>query len=871
MFRKKLLAVLVAACCALSAPLSLMTVFAENGTATETTDVEPADELTEDLTEAVGDEASDVLMRADEEGSVSFVFNDRDFQNALDFIKRSPLRNHEIALLGDVGSSENFDAPACVFDQDYNITITGHGHTIYAKDTWLTVKNGANVTLGDGQSELTIKGTYYKDNPGLITVEKDSTLNMQDKVTIRDNQIENSSGGAVAVSGGTFNMTGGSIINCGIVYGKVSYGGGVLVTNSGLFNMSGGQIKDCFALTKEPYSDDAMPPASAGAGVFVGGASTFNMTGGKIDNCTTTESGAGVFVVASTDAYYAHEAWGHLDSRFSMTGGEIINCSGGINGGGVGVFGFYVPSVAQTPDPQAPGFPSEPGIFMTGGSVTNNTALHGGGICFKRLDESVPAIATNVICNNTTGYFASDVYAKDAKLVLADPSTWNKTYNKTNPGDIAGELIEGWFEDGEAAPFYRSTVNTRKQVTSLTLDSEIIALTAARKDLPSYTVSFDLQGHGTAIDAQTLKKYSKATQPAVPVEEGYVFGGWYTDAACTAGHEYDFTSNVTAETTLYAKWIEMFGLKRLGGDNRYGTVAKVAAEAFPTGADEIILINGAKFPDALSASGYAGAKNCPLLLTSLKELKPEIKNLLTNTWQGRVKTVTIIGGGFESAVLEALQKCGVENIRTIAGKDRFETAEILARVGLQEGLYTTDACVVATGATAADALSISPWSYKYHMPLLLAGKSTKSLTSAGQALVQQFDKVFVVGSEKILNDPVVAGMPNVERLAGDDRYATSLKIAERFADPETCLTLTFAAGGNNNFPDALGGAMLAGYYDSPMILVSMKEPNNKNTYQYVSDTFGDTGNRVYVLGSNVVLTDKTANTLADIVKAKAQN
>jgi uncharacterized repeat protein (TIGR02543 family) len=48
------------------------------------------------------------------------------------------------------------------------------------------------------------------------------------------------------------------------------------------------------------------------------------------------------------------------------------------------------------------------------------------------------------------------------------------------------------------------------------------------------------------------------SEPEVPTKEGYVFGGWYTDAACTDGNLFDFTANdgtVDQNTTLYAKWI----------------------------------------------------------------------------------------------------------------------------------------------------------------------------------------------------------------------------------------------------------------------------------------------------------------------------
>lgn len=69
-----------------------------------------------------------------------------------------------------------------------------------------------------------------------------------------------------------------------------------------------------------------------------------------------------------------------------------------------------------------------------------------------------------------------------------------------------------------------------------------------------YTVTFNVQGHGTAPAAQTVNSGEKATKPADPTATGYTFGGWYTNTACTDA--YDFNAAVTKDITLYAKWTE---------------------------------------------------------------------------------------------------------------------------------------------------------------------------------------------------------------------------------------------------------------------------------------------------------------------------
>ena len=75
----------------------------------------------------------------------------------------------------------------------------------------------------------------------------------------------------------------------------------------------------------------------------------------------------------------------------------------------------------------------------------------------------------------------------------------------------------------------------------------------------SYTVTFDVQDHGTAPKAQTVDYGKKAATPKDPTESGYAFGGWYKDAACK--QKFSFSTKITGDITLYAKWDEAYTLK----------------------------------------------------------------------------------------------------------------------------------------------------------------------------------------------------------------------------------------------------------------------------------------------------------------------
>ena len=68
----------------------------------------------------------------------------------------------------------------------------------------------------------------------------------------------------------------------------------------------------------------------------------------------------------------------------------------------------------------------------------------------------------------------------------------------------------------------------------------------------SWTVAFNSNG-GSACDTKFVATADgKLVKPADPTRDGYTFGGWFTDEACVQA--YDFSTPVTADLTLYAKW-----------------------------------------------------------------------------------------------------------------------------------------------------------------------------------------------------------------------------------------------------------------------------------------------------------------------------
>lgn len=70
-------------------------------------------------------------------------------------------------------------------------------------------------------------------------------------------------------------------------------------------------------------------------------------------------------------------------------------------------------------------------------------------------------------------------------------------------------------------------------------------------DLDFHTLTFDTMG-GSKIAPETVRHGLTVAKPKDPVNGGFLFDGWYTDK--TFRHRYDFSTPLTEDITIYAKW-----------------------------------------------------------------------------------------------------------------------------------------------------------------------------------------------------------------------------------------------------------------------------------------------------------------------------
>ena len=80
----------------------------------------------------------------------------------------------------------------------------------------------------------------------------------------------------------------------------------------------------------------------------------------------------------------------------------------------------------------------------------------------------------------------------------------------------------------------------------------ILIVVALEMRNPGFTVTFDSKG-GTDVPPQNRMHGQLLEEPTPPTREGYVFTGWYRDAACYELWIPD-SDTIESDMTLYAGW-----------------------------------------------------------------------------------------------------------------------------------------------------------------------------------------------------------------------------------------------------------------------------------------------------------------------------
>ena len=198
-------------------------------------------------------------------------------------------------------------------------------------------------------------------------------------------------------------------------------------------------------------------------------------------------------------------------------------------------------------------------------------------------DNTTPGKATWDSVTNATGYTVT-LYKGDTVVQTASPSSTEY--------DFTSDITE--------AGSYTFKVIAKGNGTSYTDSTE--AVSAAQT---FYEVSFNTNGGGT-IASQLVVSGGTVAQPANPTKDGYKFDSWHDSNALN--NIWVFTRPVTANTTLYAKWLSKdAGISAVSVS---GTAGQISGTTI-----NVVLPFGSTIPtdtNAVSITKATGAEISPL-------------------------------------------------------------------------------------------------------------------------------------------------------------------------------------------------------------------------------------------------------------------
>lgn len=258
-------------------------------------------------------------------------------------------------------------------------------------------------------------------------------------------------------------------------------------------------------------------------------------------------------------------------------------------------------------------------------------------------------------------------------------------------------------------------------------------------------------------------------------------------------------------------------VKRLAGDDRYETAIKISKDNFKS-ADTVVLASGTNSADALAASSLATSKSAPILLTKRNEIG---KNVFDEIKRLNANNVIVVGGkvSISEKVVSDLKDKNI-TVKRLAGDNRYETSYEIAKELLKSN--KAKEAIIVNGFKNVDALSVSSLATKENLPILLNDGNRLSKDIKNIVEDSNIKKMYIIGGRTSLprriEDNIKALDIEYERLAGEDRYETSSKIAKYAYENSDKVIL---ASGENSI-DALAAGVLTKMEKAPMLLVQKR-------------------------------------------------
>lgn len=208
----------------------------------------------------------------------------------------------------------------------------------------------------------------------------------------------------------------------------------------------------------------------------------------------------------------------------------------------------------------------------------------------------------------------------------------------------------------------------------------------------------------------------------------------------------------------------------------------------------------------------------------------------------------------------------------LAGSDRYKTAVEISKAGWN----SANKALLVNGTALPDALCASPLADEYDAPILLTEKDKLNADTLTELKRLGVKEVTIIGGEGVISksqeNQLVAEGFSIERIGGEDRYATSLNIANKLkglyqAKGNTGRKTVFLANGVKGLADATSVSSPAGIKDA--VILYTNGTNLNGVKNYIETSCDD----VYIIGGTNVISqgveDELRNTTNKGIKRLA--
>lgn len=196
------------------------------------------------------------------------------------------------------------------------------------------------------------------------------------------------------------------------------------------------------------------------------------------------------------------------------------------------------------------------------------------------------------------------------------------------------------------------------------------------------------------------------------------------------------------------------------------------------------------------------------------------------------------------------------------GKDRYDTAVQLSRLKFTK----SDTAIIVNGDALADGLAITPLAVYYNAPILLTEKNSIPKYTIDELKRLGVKNIIIAGGTSVVSNNVVnqlkgLGISKIERLAGLDRYDTSLEIA-KYIDINCYDIENIAVCYGYGEADALSISAVAGRDRMAIIMV------DKNSIPVSIENWlkKEAINNAYIVGGTSVISNNVLNKINSITK-----